>query len=452
MESLEILSTGWVQAHVDRANSILSKPQYTAADWQEFFTEYFGAHPFTDELRDYLVYPVFWWFDEAVHVNLQIGLIVPLQARIDTSMAAHSDELGGALDADADLRETLFNSHRLFNTYFHDGVIDLAARQGLDSFYLAHINAYPLWLKNSVRLDIATQPYVAALRAQIAMNVGDALPLTEARKVAISGTLDLTGAYAALWLADTLLVLDNNGLDQPQLDLIHRFLQNLPGGIHDLRYITVDDLLGNVGGRYQQLANQNGVNISGVPIGGYAENGFPDDVPPFLTDGFAIVVAHEVNHRVDALFTSSQPDLAERREKLIAHAGFNCHNYLRSMFDNGYFVNTPQEFYASIANQWFANTQRTLDLALTRWKAGYHDPINQFLFFAEVYSQGGSFVPFYRLDVQGQLARADVQIERDSHGHITAIRANKPYRFTLDGAGAVVDVLSYETFLPVLAR
>jgi hypothetical protein len=263
----------------------------------------------------------------------------------------------------------------------------------------------------------------------------------------------LTGGYAALWLDDAVLVLDNSGLDQSQLDLIDRYLRNLPAGIHDLRYITVNDLLGNSGAQYEWLTNQNSINIADMPIGSSAQNDFPDDVAPSFTDDFSIGVAHEVNHRVDAFFTRNRPDLAQRRDDLIAQAGSECHNYLRSTFDDGYFVNTPQEFYANIANQWFANTRRTLDLALARWIDGYHEPLNQFLFFAQVYAQDENTVPFYRMDAQGQLARTDVRVERgDSRGFITAIQTDKPYRFVLDDAGNVVEVLHYETFLPAVVR
>jgi hypothetical protein len=174
-------------------------------------------------------------------------------------------------------------------------------------------------------------------------------------------------------------------------------------------------------------------------------------VPPVFADTFGITLAHEVNHYIDTVFTRAHPALALRRDGLIAHAGPNCHNYLRSTFDNGYFVNTPEEFYASIANLWMADTQRTLDLALTQWQAGHDDPISQFLFFAEVYSQGGNTVPFYRLDMQGQLARVDVPVERDdSRGLITAIRTDQPYRFILNDEGDVVAVLHYEFFLPTV--
>lgn len=56
--SLTTLSSGWVQADVERANSILIKPEYTAADWQTFFAGYFGANLLTADLYNYLQYPV----------------------------------------------------------------------------------------------------------------------------------------------------------------------------------------------------------------------------------------------------------------------------------------------------------------------------------------------------------------------------------------------------------
>ena len=449
--SLEVLSTGWVQAEADRANSILSKPQYTAADWQEFFAAYFDTHPFTDELYDYLHYPVFLGLKELVRLHLQTGLIVPLEDKIQSIMAANGDELPGVLDADVDLRETLFNCHRFLNTYFHDSLIDLTARQGIDHFYQAHVNAYPTWLKNSGRLDNVTQPYVAALRAQVEINLADALPLTDERKAVIADTLDLTDMYAMIWLSDSVLVVDNLGLDQLQLDLILGYLQSLPAGLHDVRYITVNDQLGNVGAQAERLTDHYGIDISSRPIGSQAENDFPDDVTPFYTDAFSIELAHKVSHRVDTLVAHDHPSLGQWRNSLIATAGTDCHNYLNSTLGDGYFLQMPQEFYASIASQWFANTQHTLDLAITRWTEGYHDPLNQFLFFAEVYSHEGNGLSFYRIDTVGQLEVTTVPIERnDIRGRITAIQTDKPYRFIFDDEGNLVTVLHFTTFLPAV--
>ncbi len=42
-------------------------------------------------------------------------------------------------------------------------------------------------------------------------------------------------------------------------------------------------------------------------------------------------------------------------------------NYLRSMLPDGFFETNPQEFIASISNQYIANTDLTLTVALKRF-------------------------------------------------------------------------------------
>jgi len=452
-ESLQTLSAGWVQEHVDQANQILSRTIYTAADWEEFFTEYFNANSFTDDLRNYLVYPVFWWFSGEAHLNLQLGLIGPMESNIEAIVSEHHSDLGGALNADPDLRQTMFNSHRFLNDMLKVGVIDDSAKTQIYDFCTQHIDAYPQLWKRSVTLDVETQPYVATVRAQLYMNLGDALPLTTNRKSEIAQTIDLTGSYLTVWTDHSVLVVDNNGLDKNQLGAIDTYLSKVPASLHNLRYISVNSLLGNEGDRYQWFANSAGVNIFDTPVGGVIENEFPGDVDPRCADAFSIVLAHEVNHMVDAFFSNNDPTLANRKGDLIEAAGDFHMNYLRSMFDDEYFTTYPQEFFASIANQWFADSAHTLELGLVRWENGYLEPINQFLFFAEVYSQGEDEVPFYTLDEQGTLTRTMVTTQRDGNGHIHGLMVDEEwYRFALDSDGNVVTVLRYTVNLPIVMR
>jgi len=452
-ESLQILSTGWVQEHVSRANTILTKAEYTAADWQEFFGEYFSTNPFNNNLRDYLGYPVFWWFEDDVHLKLQTGLTLPLQTVIQTILAEHAADLGSALAADDNLRQTLFNTHRFFNDMFNYGVIDESVKTEIYNFYTAHVNTYPHLWKSTVTIDTAAQPCVASVRAQIFANLGDALTLTTERKVEIAQTIELSGTYAVLWEDYTVLILDNNGLDQAQLDVIDVYMGALPAGIHDLRYMTVNYFLGNEGVYSEWLAASAAVNTVESKVGEWSENGFPEDVSPVYTDGFSLFLVHEVNHRTDVTFSRNYPDLAQRRDDLISAAGTDHMNYLRSMVEDGFYVDAPQEFFAEIANQWFANSARTLELGLVRWENGYKDPINQFLFFAEVYAMGGNSVLFYTIDEQGILTHTDIPVHRDPYGHIHSLIVNGvTYRFLLNSEGDVLGLLTNVATLPFVLK
>ena len=53
---LESISHGWVQPAVDLSNTILTRPQYSVADWTAWFDKYFNTtqHPYTEDLHFYL--------------------------------------------------------------------------------------------------------------------------------------------------------------------------------------------------------------------------------------------------------------------------------------------------------------------------------------------------------------------------------------------------------------
>ncbi|MHC4103284.1 MAG: hypothetical protein ACYSW1_20685, partial [Planctomycetota bacterium] len=132
------------------------------------------------------------------------------------------------------------------------------------------------------------------------------------------------------------------------------------------------------------------------------------------------------------------PELSSRRDQLIADAGEDPMNYLRSMFPPGTFVNAPQEFFASISNQWFCDSVATIELGLFRFDIGRPDPINQALFFADVYAAGGETTLFYTTDLEGNVERRSASLTRDPSRHIDSINVGDVrYDFDLDPAGRV---------------
>lgn len=137
---------------------------------------------------------------------------------------------------------------------------------------------------------------------------------------------------------------------------------------------------------------------------------------------------------------ANHANLAIRRRALIDSAGRNSMNYLRSMFQDGIFVDYPQEFFASIANQWFTDSAKTLELGLVRLAAGYPDPINQAVFFADVYSRSGDHTFFYTTDTSGTIRRRTVPLTRNFEGHIMSLFfSGIRYEFTVDDDGNVLD-------------
>ena len=114
-------------------------------------------------------------------------------------------------------------------------------------------------------------------------------------------------------------------------------------------------------------------------------------------------------------------------------------NYLRSMFPDGTFIKPIGEFFASIANQWFCDSAHTVELGFSRFDAGYLHPIDQALFFADVYSQGGDTTWFYRIDLDGNITREAMALRRNEQGRTDQLQVGDDvYRFKLNGADNVI--------------
>jgi hypothetical protein len=221
---------------------------------------------------------------------------------------------------------------------------------------------------------------------------------------------------------------------------------------------------------YYYLQNQEKVNIEYNNLGSvntfssitlnnnttvpkYTENGFPNDVPAKYMDGFSVVVVHEVNHRIEPDYLTQNKSLNDRRLQIIKQAGNVKLQYLRSMFADDFFQKYPQEFISSIANQWFCSSELTMKLGLTRFDKGYKEPINQVLYFCELYSLGKEFTKFYSIDLNSNIIFQNINLKRDINGHINQLQiSNLTYNFKLDSLGNVLSYSISTEIVPVAKK
>ncbi|MCW5889093.1 MAG: hypothetical protein KIT14_00935 [bacterium] len=188
-----------------------------------------------------------------------------------------------------------------------------------------------------------------------------------------------------------------------------------------------------------------GVNVFDTAVG-VPSNPFPPDISPFYTDAFTNVLAHELNHVVDAFTVVPDTALQSRKTALIAQADDVVLEWLRSNVLTGtgndaYFVQFPQEVVAGLASDMFASSAHSLALALLRFDNGYHEPLNQVLYFLDIYSRGTNVTKFYTIDDEAAVTVDDVPVTRDANGHIDSLRVGGLlYQFTTEPDG---DVTAY---------
>ncbi len=440
-KNLEALSRGWDDPSVQSANVIMQKQEYSAVNWRNYFESYFVTtnHPFTNSLGDYIGYATHYWFDESTMSNLQGGITPSLWSKINAMLAPHAGgSLGSAMEADTNLRQSLFTTNRYFSGMGRHGLSE-SVRQTTYDNYKTLIKRYPQYFRAGA-IDVNAQPYVPSLRAQVWMSFRDIKPTLDAMAVQdIATTLGLSGRRLDIWNNFTTLVHDNQGLSAAQQEVIFNVMSSMPSGMVTIASITQNEMLGNVDGRYIDLSAKSGINIFPNDVGSVYENSFPGDIAAMNIDQFTVALVHELSHNVEAQYINSDPGRRARLDQLLKQAGSKYdEQYLRSMVGAAFFQEAPQEFFASIANQWFDDSKHTLDLGVKRLYMGYREPVHQALYYAEIYSKGGPTSTFYRIGEDGIVHVQQIPLVRDENGRITGLTyQNTVYTFTLDNIGNV---------------
>jgi parallel beta-helix repeat protein len=350
---------------------------------------------------------------------------------------AHLHDLPQALEIDPSLRREYVQAHMTISIPAEFPIAH-PQRQEVYDFCKEIATSCPDYYTKPPSFDPGLYPTMANIRERFFRTWIDSVELNASAKSEIATLGIFYGKYLDIWNQFGVYLMDNTKLDSAPQQFIFDILSLIPSDLHDLRVISVKDFLGTPPEQLNLDGPSAAVNIFGIRIGEYSENSFPDDVAPGFVDIFSIVVAHEVNHIVDAFTIANDVALTQRKGDLIAAAGDDHMNYLRSMLPDGFFTESPQEFFASIANEWFTDSAKTIELGLARFDGGYRHPLNQALFFAEVYSRGSDVTYFYNTDTEGHISRTEVLLTRDSQNRIVALRHQGTiYKFTLDASGDV---------------
>jgi hypothetical protein len=389
--------------------------------------------------------------------------VAVLRAALET----HGDRLGAALGGDEPLRRRVFGSLTGLQADLAAGLTPDDRRADLARDLAALAGRFPQVLRRR-RFDLGAAPCSGPLAAQFWVVLLEASPATPAGRTAVAEALGFTGGHRRLLVDLGVIFVDNDTAPPTQLDAMERLMQALPRSVWDVETITAVDWLGPAA-RTQPLRSRTGVNIFAMPLG-RTENSFPDDAPrPGVTDVFLICLAHELAHNMlDTVGRRTRPALFERKFAALERAagGLVAWRTPRSRgidleatqgrfreagawdgdaaawpqawktafdgrpeFDRAtcrgnvrFFLDAPQEAFATLANQYVADSRLMLEFAKARWDAGHRANADQFLLFAEYLSDGRDEVECYVLRPGGALVVTTATLERDEAGRIATLR------------------------------
>lgn len=407
--------------------------------------------------------------------------------RIEAIMAPHTINLGTALAEDPELRDTLFGLHRSLRSLAASGLLPPADRETICAWYRGHIARYPNYLRRR-NLDQTVDAYVPYLAGQVWVNLFESVSDTPAHRRETAMACGFNGTISNLLTDLGMLYVENSLSTGPSQRALYDIAASIPTLLQIVDLVTQNDFLRPPGGSSVNIEARRGVNVF-AQVGDFVE-GFPPDVPQTLIDGFSVVIAHELNHNVEHAAGQLYPWFWDRKFDLLEQAApphlvFRDHNtagfgldlpatqsnFLAHGYWDGVEANwktaydtywasgpgagynrrwlrdnlkdclaAPQEAFATLANQYFTSSEVMLKLAVARWQQGITNCINQFLFFADVYSLGSNQTFFYRIDTSARVTRSVVPLQRDMHGHISGLTTTTThYEFLLDSEGNVLD-------------
>lgn len=444
--NLKLLEKEWVQSAVNTCNSLFSKTGYTTEDWTGAFREYYSKNPFSSSIRNYIGYPTFFWLAEDARLKLQSSQKAVFLEKI--AKLLETENLDIRLGTDAVFNDELFTILGFLESLANqpESMLPDSSKSAIYLFSDYIIRQYPQYYSRKISVDPGLSPYRALIGLQFQITLLNAFPPDESRIQYLGDLFQLREPYLKILRNHQLYIADNNRMSSADLDFLDRFMQVIPDTLTRLRVMTHFEsyYTGTQGRKHVELSGRGSVNVFST-LGGYMENGFPNDVSELLIDGFSVVVAHEVNHRIDPDYIYPNPSLSARRAQLVNQAGTEDLQYLRSMVGGRFFQAAPQEFIASIANQWFSSSEHTLRLGLNRFDKGYREPLNQVLYFCELYSLGRDSTRFYSIDTRGNIRLELIKIGRNDRGCINQLQVkNRVYSFETDSS---CNVTRYESIL-----
>ena len=390
--------------------------------------------------------------------------------RLKALLAEYHQDFGRALKEKDSVRNEIFGCLTSIQADLQSDLVSDTAREKIFSSLAPLAVEYKDFLSRK-HFDLEKDPHLPLFAAQYWVVLLESLPDTPANRLRVAQALGFEDGYRTLLVDLGVIFIDNNTATPEHLEAMVQLMREMPASTWDVETITVAGWLGPAV-RTQKIKSRSGVNIFDLPLG-RSENSFANDSPrPGVTDVYLICLAHELAHNMlDTVGRRTRPDLYELKfiglkqaagphvvYRSPASKGIDLDatkaNFRRigawdgqketwrdswveyfagkQEFDRAYargniqfFLDSPQEAFATLANQYYADSGLMLEFCKKRWDEGNRTNVNQFLLITEYLSEGKDQGQFFQLKPGGKLSVDPVEFKRDAQSRIQQLRFGK---------------------------
>lgn len=374
------------------------------SDWRVFFSEYFDERPFTAVLAQFFEAGL---AETRGSEQARLGRVSGLAAAV--ALGEQIEDLGRRIE------ETRYAGAVTALAWLHEIVGSLpgpAAGAVLEDLRVALAGRAPALVPVSGSPPVQS-PDLAWLGAQLGLVLRDYAEASS-QAATLATVLNLQGGGLRFWQSYGVLLLDNSGLANAQVESLGRIYGAIPANLHNIGALIVPDTTG-IGPNSPELRLQSGqiVAIPNIPLGRLTwEREFAPTTSQPVAAEFTVAVAQQIVRAIQAVQVAARPELAIRRAAILANAGRRPVAYLRQAVAPEVYLDNPDELLPSLAYLWFVNSRAMFATALYLFELGQRSALDQFLLMADLMSGGGTQTPLYATGPDGSVERAATAIRR----------------------------------------
>ena len=277
---------------------------------------------------------------------------------------------------------------------------------------------------------------------QYAFYVQAALTLADYADAGGRGTLEqmlsLPPSAAAMWRMHGVLVFDRGAFGEAHYASLASLLSAVPRQLHAIRAIVVPDVAESIAGATFATPGQI-VQLPPISMDVYTS---PDE---FITTDqpvapqFTAIAAQEIVRAVQAVQFWKRPDLAARRDIVLASARGEGARYLRSYraVAPDTYAADPDDLLPALAYIYVIDSRTVFDMALGLFQLSKVEAIDQFLLLTDLMSGGGTSAPLFATSIEGEVASEPATIGRVHGSWVRPAASARTYSLNADVAAPV---------------
>ncbi|HRK34493.1 MAG TPA: hypothetical protein PLJ47_07840 [Candidatus Hydrogenedentes bacterium] len=229
----------------------------------------------------------------------------------------------------------------------------------------------------------------------------------------IATILGLRGGPLAIWQAHGILLFDNHVYSALHISSLDSVLRAIPSDLHAIQAIIVPEATG-VGAGANLVSQGQILYLPFISMDVLTSRHEFIEGPGPIAPVFTVTVAQEVVRAVQAIQFYKRPQLAFRRDVILANAGRATTRYLRHyrvLSPNVYWSN-PDELLPALAYLYFIDSRAAFRMALALFALKDEEPMDQFLLLADLLSGGSNTSYLYATSLGGIVTRGTAAIGR----------------------------------------